>query len=337
MKNNIVLLLPYFGKLPNYFNLWLKSASCNEKIDFVIIGDNQIDENFKNIKSVDMSFEEVQKRIKNLFGKKAKINSPYKLCEYKPANAHLFPELVDGYDYWGFCDPDVIWGDIYSFIKKGVENYVDRLYFLGHLSIFKNSEKINNLYLKSSKDISSDTIDFETAISTNKVVQFSEMGGITRIFSSGKNVNVYAAYDFADVDFRRYDFFSVGINDKNRERYRWENGKAYRMFEGGEEQEVVYVHLQKRKMNFAESFNLNNSTVFIKPNIFSNEEDVDFWKTDDKLGRDFEKNVKKQARKKKRKQLVSFDYWKYRMTLVLKGKKSIMKDNKKIIDRILTS
>ena len=30
----------YFGKLPEYFNLWLKSCEYNKDIDFLIVSDN---------------------------------------------------------------------------------------------------------------------------------------------------------------------------------------------------------------------------------------------------------------------------------------------------------
>ncbi len=37
----------------------------------------------------------------------------YKMCDYKPTLAHLFPELVseEKYKYWGYADLDVIWGN----------------------------------------------------------------------------------------------------------------------------------------------------------------------------------------------------------------------------------
>lgn len=33
---SIALLLPYFGSLPNYFQLWLDSAKYNGKFDFLL-------------------------------------------------------------------------------------------------------------------------------------------------------------------------------------------------------------------------------------------------------------------------------------------------------------
>ncbi|WP_430521799.1 DUF6625 family protein [Lactobacillus gallinarum] len=34
-KNRVVIIIPYFGKFPNYFNFWLKSALENKDFDFL--------------------------------------------------------------------------------------------------------------------------------------------------------------------------------------------------------------------------------------------------------------------------------------------------------------
>ena len=41
----------------------------------------------------------------------------YKLCDYKPTLAYLYPELLDEkeYKYWGYGDMDIIWGNFSRF------------------------------------------------------------------------------------------------------------------------------------------------------------------------------------------------------------------------------
>lgn len=39
-KFKVAIILPYFGKLPNYFQLWIKSAEMNKDFDFLIFTDN---------------------------------------------------------------------------------------------------------------------------------------------------------------------------------------------------------------------------------------------------------------------------------------------------------
>lgn len=40
--NRIALIIPYFGKLPNYFHLWKESCKKNTAIDFILLTDNKI-------------------------------------------------------------------------------------------------------------------------------------------------------------------------------------------------------------------------------------------------------------------------------------------------------
>ena len=40
-----------------------------------------------------------------------------KLCDYKPAYGLIFEDELIGYDYWGFCDTDILLGDIYQFLE----------------------------------------------------------------------------------------------------------------------------------------------------------------------------------------------------------------------------
>lgn len=40
MDNRIGIVGIYFGKLPNYFSLWVKSCSANHSIDFHVITDD---------------------------------------------------------------------------------------------------------------------------------------------------------------------------------------------------------------------------------------------------------------------------------------------------------
>ena len=41
MMNNhsVALILPYYGKLPNYFPLWLRSAVANKNFTFMLFSD----------------------------------------------------------------------------------------------------------------------------------------------------------------------------------------------------------------------------------------------------------------------------------------------------------
>lgn len=70
MKNNkICLILPYFGKFNNYFDLWLNSCKYNERIDWHIYTDDHTAFNYpKNVIVHYCLFSDLRKRIQSLFG-----------------------------------------------------------------------------------------------------------------------------------------------------------------------------------------------------------------------------------------------------------------------------
>lgn len=96
--DSILIIIPYFGKFNNYFNLFLKSVSYNETIDFLIITDDVSNYNYpRNVKVLYSSFNDILKRIKNYFKENAKCDIPYKLCDYRPFIGELYKEYSKNY------------------------------------------------------------------------------------------------------------------------------------------------------------------------------------------------------------------------------------------------
>ena len=117
MKNRIILILPYFGKLPNFFPFWLQSCVNNKDIDFLIITDNENLEvsSYKNIFKVTMTFDDCRAIIEEKLKRRVLLERPYKLCDYRPLYGKIFEDYIEGYEFWGFCDCDMIFGDISKF------------------------------------------------------------------------------------------------------------------------------------------------------------------------------------------------------------------------------
>ena len=141
----ITLINCYFGKLPNYFSLWLQSCGANPKVDFLFVTDSILDayDVPENIHIVHNNWEELLKKIEAKFPFKIEINTPYKLTDFKPAYGYIFEEELSDSDYWGYCDIDLIFGDVLKFIAPRIEEGYEKIYRLGHLTILKNSSIID--------------------------------------------------------------------------------------------------------------------------------------------------------------------------------------------------
>jgi len=153
----IAFIILYFGRVPWYFKFFNKSCSYNPDVDFIFITDLDVTEGLaNNITVVRWSLDEISKRFTEKMGFEVNIANPYKLCDLRPAFGLVFSDLIEGYDFWGYCDIDLVFGNIRSFITPEILNKhevitIKKEYIAGPFSLFKNNDKINNLF-KRSKD-----------------------------------------------------------------------------------------------------------------------------------------------------------------------------------------
>ena len=53
------------------------------------------------------------------------------------------------YDFWGWCDIDIIFGNIRNFITETLLNEYDKIGSLGHCVLIRNSDKMRTMYKQS--------------------------------------------------------------------------------------------------------------------------------------------------------------------------------------------
>ena len=89
---SIIVILPYFGKLPNMFPFWLESCILNSSVDFLIATDQQINCKASNIKVIQSSLPNIKDKLERLLGMRIWLEKPYKLCDFRPLYKELFFE-----------------------------------------------------------------------------------------------------------------------------------------------------------------------------------------------------------------------------------------------------
>lgn len=146
MKKAIIIIV-YFGKLPKMFPLFLEGCRRNSGFNWLIYTDQECENVPQNVNMVKSSLEEVENLVKAKIDKNLSLKRAYKLCDYKVAYGLLFEDYITDYDYWGYGDLDVVYGDIDSFIRPKMDEGYDKIYTLGHLSLFRNTPEINSLFM----------------------------------------------------------------------------------------------------------------------------------------------------------------------------------------------
>ena len=248
--NKIAIIVAYFGKFPNYFPLWLKSCSKNPTVDFIVVTDQELNVPYDNIIVKNMQLSDLQKKASAVLGFEAALANPYKCCDYKPLYGLLFADILKGYDYWGHCDIDLIFGDLQYFFEKYDLYSYDKFGTLGHLALYKNSDKMNNLY----KTIY-ENLDYRNVFTNEDNCAFDELCGIYRIHKH-MNVRLFTKRIFVDIAtiYKRYrigDVYGLDIKPINypMQTFCWENGKTYHVYWSDDKlkkQEYIYIHFQKR-------------------------------------------------------------------------------------------
>ena len=80
------------------------------------------------------------------------MNHTGSTLDYKPAYGFIFQKELQGYEYWGYCDLDIVLGKLDAFITDRYLAKFDKIFTLGHMSIFRNVDEVNNVFLKSYKN-----------------------------------------------------------------------------------------------------------------------------------------------------------------------------------------
>lgn len=89
----------------------------------------------------------MQKLIQSKFDFEITLSKPQKLCDYKCAYGVIFEDYIQDYDWWGHCDLDQIFGNLNMFVTEDMLRKYDKLFSLGHLSLYKNSYKNNRIFM----------------------------------------------------------------------------------------------------------------------------------------------------------------------------------------------
>ena len=166
------LILPFFGKVTHWNNFFFKSLAFNVKFDWLIFSDISFPGKLPlNVRIIRLTLDDFNKIVSNELNFTTNIDHPYKICDFKPAFGYLFSKYIKDYEYWGYCDMDVIFGDLDSFLAEPITLDFDIIspddsFFPGHFCLCKNHENITNLFLKAT--------NYQKIFSSNKYHYFDE-------------------------------------------------------------------------------------------------------------------------------------------------------------------
>jgi len=145
MQPWLIMLIPYFGRWPEWINFFVESCKWNSSVRWQFYTDCGVPENkASNVSYQHMSFADYKALVRERLGIAFDPPAPYKLCDLKPFLAHVHAKDVDGFRFWGYGDVDVIYGNIGTFYTNGLLGRVNVLsthpeILAGHFAVLRNT------------------------------------------------------------------------------------------------------------------------------------------------------------------------------------------------------
>lgn len=230
----IIVVGTYYGSWPVWFPAFLLSCSSNASIQWLFFTDCQVpDVQFENIRFERLSLAQLNEIAAARLGTAVR-KGPYSQSDLRPAYGVVFADYLRGFDFWGHCDFDVIWGDVRRFLPDTVLMDHDlvscrREFLAGHLTLWRNRPDVNELFrsVPSHRDVFRSELYFnmdEAIISTFLKSQMAAGQCPLRVHWPAQMVRWFRGDDSPDG-------------------WSWREGRVF----DARGREQVYLHLQEAK------------------------------------------------------------------------------------------
>lgn len=287
MNKKCTFIILYFGKLPNYFNLFLRSCKYNSDYMWIVFTDDDAEYEWpSNVMRVLMTFEELKQKIQSKFDFEIKIGEPHKLCDYKPAYGYIFEDFIGNSAYWGHCDIDIILGNMNKFLDDLLTQGYNKLFCLGHMELYQNTYENNRTFMLPV----SGEYWYKESFTSNKTTVFDETG------SGTKNINViFKAYNkgiyekdlsmncsIVPTQLVKVTYYADEerfLTEKKKDAlYIFDEGNLFRLYiapkkDGIKREDFLYIHLQLRKMKISKELTSQNRFKILE-NSFTQIENI---------------------------------------------------------------
>lgn len=318
----IAYIIPYFGKLPSNFELWIMSCEVNPTIDWLLYTDDKTTYNYpSNVKVTYCTFDDIKNKIQTKFDFKILIDRPWKLCDYKVAYGDIFEEELKEYDFWGYCDLDLMWGNIRKFITDEILDKYDKIGFQGHSTLYKNNKEVNSRYKIEIPEYPS----YKEIFTTSKGYCFDE-NIICGIYDK-LNIPYYKETNFAHLRLYEYNFVfaHVPLEDEYKNKNQillWDSGHLYRKYLVNKKiftEEFMYVHFFCRPITYKAKIINKEAKYLIYPDVL-----ID-WNDKKEIDYKLIKNKSKKRRLRFYIKILYFNRKKITLKKILKNIKGIIK------------
>ena len=156
MPPRIKLVTLWDGPLPSWFNEFSKRLAANHIISWEL---------------VHIDIKELNRLAYLVSGVKCNKATPYSLCDLRPLFGEMFEPIYRGYEWWGWCDLDIVLGDLNSLLPPLLDTCdvisIEEYGVSGPFTILKNTPATTSLWRSE---------DYEEVLTDPEYCNFDEVG-----------------------------------------------------------------------------------------------------------------------------------------------------------------
>ena len=154
MKYKVAQIIPYFGKWPEWIELYFYSCGRNPMVDFIFYTDCPLPKHrYKNTIFHQCSYEDYCQLLSEKLEISYENPHPYKLTDLKPFIGFIHQEELRDYDFWGMGDLDLVYGNLSMIINDSNMDRYDVItthnyHIAAHCCFCRNNDYYRNLCFK---------------------------------------------------------------------------------------------------------------------------------------------------------------------------------------------
>ncbi len=147
MKKPVKLLSFWCGPKPSWYDLFVRQMERFETVDWECVpaGEGTA---LHQAAEMNRLFEQ---RLGTPCRKWGGVGSVEAMCDLRPAYGEVFADLYAGHEWWGWCDLDLVLGDLDRLLPTLLTQDVDavslkREYLSGCFAVFRNVPRMTSLF-----------------------------------------------------------------------------------------------------------------------------------------------------------------------------------------------
>jgi hypothetical protein len=247
----ICLILSFLGRWPSYVDLYLHSIRHNPDVDWLFVCDQAPPDAAlpPNVRVLLTTKSQLAQRIADAVQTPVNFTVPHKLCDFRPAFGVIFRDELRGYDVWGHCDNDVVFGQVRRFITKGILDSYGKVLIHGYMAFYRNSDVANSYYR-----LTTPTLRYQDVFADPRHLAFDEWAGMAGILRH-HNIPFFHQELGATPAPWLYDLQPLAVKNYHPQALVWDEGRTLQLHWDGAkvvETEFALIHLMRRTMKSPE-------------------------------------------------------------------------------------